>query len=187
MNPASADRATIRIRRPTAPPGEEKSAPSFRVDRPVAKLRVGLRTDSAWRSWMLIARIWDEYLRRDGATTVSVERKAMIGAAGSADRSRVEQMADAVDCAIVGLGTCGSCTSFTVADAVSVEAREKPVVAVVTAEFETHGHNMARHLGHGDLKVLVLPYPLEARPEAELREIADEYYPQVLAMLGVKP
>ena len=48
-----------------------------------------------------------------------------------------------------------------------------------------HGHNMATHLGHGDLKVLVLPYPLEARPEDELRAIADEYYPQVLELLGV--
>ena len=46
---------------------------------------------------------------------------------------------------------------------------------------------MARHLGHGDLKVLVLPYPLEARPEHELREIADTYYPTALKMLGVQP
>jgi hypothetical protein len=34
------------------------------------------------------------------------------------------------------------------------------------------------------MKILVLPYPLEALPEAELRAIADEYYPQVLELLG---
>ena len=50
-----------------------------------------------------------------------------------------------------------------------VEEHEKPVVAIVSEEFEVHGHNVARHLGHGDLKVLVLPYPLEARPDEELR------------------
>ena len=38
-----------------------------------------------------------------------------------------------------------------------------------------------------DLKILELPYPLEARPEHELREIADSFYPQVLALLGVTP
>ena len=43
-----------------------------------------------------------------------------------------------------------------------------PSIAVVTEEFATHGRNMATYLGHPDLKVLVLPYPLEARPEAEL-------------------
>ena len=54
-----------------------------------------------------------------------------------------------------------------------------------TAEFETHAHNMATYLGHPDLKVLVLPYPLEARPAEELREIAVEYYPRFLELLQV--
>jgi hypothetical protein len=45
---------------------------------------------------------------------------------------------------------------------------------------------MARFIGHSNLKVLVLPYPLEARPEDELLQIADEYYPQALALLGVQ-
>ena len=57
-------------------------------------------------------------------------------------------------------------------------------MVVVCSEFETHARNMARFLGHPDLKVLVLPYPLEARPEDELLQIADEYYPQALALLG---
>ena len=95
-----------------------------------------------------------------------------------------EDLAHAVECAIVGLGTCGSCTTFTIKDSVVVEDQQKPVVAIVTEEFEVHAHNVATHLGHGDPKVLVLPYPLEARPEAELRAIADEFYPQVLALLG---
>jgi hypothetical protein len=70
---------------------------------------------------------------------------------------------------------------------VAIEAHGLPVVAVVTEEFATHGRNMAKHLGHGDLSVLVLPYPLEARPEAELLEIAAEFYPQALTLLGVCP
>ena len=90
-----------------------------------------------------------------------------------------------MECAISGLGTCGSCTSWSVHDAVSVEKLGKPAIVAVTEEFATHGHNMAAHLGHPDLKVLVFPYPLEARPEAELLEIADEYYPKFLEMIGV--
>ena len=44
---------------------------------------------------------------------------------------------------------------------------------------------MAANAGRAGLRVHVLPYPLEARPESELRQIADEYYPQALALLGV--
>jgi methyl coenzyme M reductase subunit C-like uncharacterized protein (methanogenesis marker protein 7) len=176
---------TVIVRKPTATPAGEIPAASFDLDRPIAGVHVGIRTDSAWRSWRLIASVWDEYLRRDGARTTLVETGGMVGNKGAGDRKHIAELADGVDCAIVGLGTCGSCTTFTIKDSVAVEEREKPVVAIVTEEFEVHGHNVAKHLGHGDLKVLVLPYPLEARPEAELRAIADEFYPQVLVQLGV--
>jgi hypothetical protein len=178
---------SIWVRRPTAAPAGEISAPTFRLDRPLPGLRVGIRTDRAWRSWQLIADVWDGYLRRDGADTLLVETKSQVGVAGADDRKHIAELADAVDGAIVGLGTCGSCTTFTIKDSVMIEQHEKPVVAIVTEEFETHGHNVATHLGHRDLQLLVLPYPLEARPEDELRDIAEEYYPRVTALLGVRP
>jgi hypothetical protein len=161
------------------------SAPAFTVDRAVAGLRAGIRTDSAWRSWRLIAAVWGERLRRDGAAIVTVETHGQVGQVGFDDRKHIDEMAGVVDFGIVGLGTCGSCTSYTILDAVTLERHERPVVAIVTEEFATHGRNMAKHLGHGDLAVLVLPYPLEARPEEELRAIADEYYPRALTALGV--
>jgi len=176
---------TMLVRSLTAAPAGEVRAPVFALNRPVGGVRVGIRTDTAWRSWRLIAQVWDEYLRRDGATTTLVETGGMVGQTGANDRKHIEQLANSVECAIVGLGTCGSCTTFTIKDAVVVEAKEKPSVAIVTEEFEVHGHNVATHLGHGDLKILVLPYPLEARPEQELRAIADEFYPRVLELLGV--
>ncbi len=177
--------STIWVRRPTATPAGEHSAPSFTLDRPLAGLTVGLRTDKAWRSWQLISSVWDEYLRRDGATTISVETGAQMGQPGADDRKEIDELAHVVDCAIVGLGTCGSCTTFTIKDSVAIEDHGKPVVAMVCEEFVVHGRNVATHVGHRDLKILVLPYPLEARPEAGLRAIADEFYPQVLEMLGV--
>jgi hypothetical protein len=185
MDSAGSPAETVSVRRPTAAPAGDESAPTFRLDRPLREATIGVRTDGAWRSWRLIAAVWDEYLRRDGARTVLVETGGMVGPTGADDRKHIDELAAGVDGAIVGLGTCGSCTTFTIKDSVVVEAREKPVVAVVTEEFETHGHHVATHLGHGDLRILVLPYPLEARPEAELREIADTFYPEVLALLGV--
>ena len=49
-----------------------------------------------------------------------------------------------------------------------------------------HGHNIATHLGHGDLQGARAAVPARGatRPRS-CAQIADEYYPQVLALLGV--
>ena len=43
---------------------------------------------------------------------------------------------------------------------------------------------MAANAGRAGLRVHVLPYPLETRSEAEVRAIALEHWPLVLATLG---
>lgn len=58
--------------------------------------------------------------------------------------------------------------------------RGKTAVVVVTAEFEHLAHTMAANAGRGGLRVHVLPYPLESRPENEVREIAREHWPLLL-------
>ena len=35
-------------------------------------------------------------------------------------------------------------------------------------------------------RVLVLPYPLESRPEKEVRDIAHEYWPRLLELIGAE-
>jgi hypothetical protein len=65
-----------------------------------------------------------------------------------------------------------------------VAGRGKAAVAVVTAEFEVLAHTMAANAGRPGLRVHVLPYPLETRPEAEVRAIARDHWPLVLDTLG---
>jgi hypothetical protein len=65
-----------------------------------------------------------------------------------------------------------------------VAAEGKTAVAVVTAEFEALGHTMATNAGRPGLRVHVLPYPLDTLPEEEVRKIAREHWPTVLATLG---
>jgi len=57
-------------------------------------------------------------------------------------------------------------------------------VVVVTAEFESHGRRIAAHHGHPSLPMVVLPYPLEGRPDTEVRTIAADAYRDVLVALG---
>jgi hypothetical protein len=133
---------------------------------------------------MLIVDEWERFLRRDGAEPVQLKAGGRVGDEGAETAEAVADWAAAVDCGVSGLGTCGSCTSNSVHDAVTLEDAGKPAVVAVCDEFETHGRNMASYLGHANLKILVLPYPLEARPEDELRTIAADYYPRFLALLG---
>ena len=174
----------VTIRIPTAPRRAAEVAPTFTVDGPLAGRKVGLRHEGSWRSWMWIVEEWEQLLRADGAEPVVLEAGGRVGDEGVATRAQVAAWVDEIDCGIAGLGTCGSCTSNSVSDAVTLERAGKPAVVAVCEEFEAHGRNMARALGHGDLKHLVLPYPLENRPEKEIREIAHEYYPRFLEALG---
>jgi len=71
-----------------------------------------------------------------------------------------------------------------VLSSVRIEEKGLPAVAVVTGSFEDLAYRMREHNNHPDLNVLVLPYPLEDKAEDHLRQVAREYYPQLLKMLG---
>lgn len=54
----------------------------------------------------------------------------------------------------------------------------------MTQEFEALSHTMAANAGHGALRVLALPYPLETRSEADVRAIARDSFQALLETLG---
>ena len=61
----------------------------------------------------------------------------------------------------------------------------KPAVVVITDEFIRIAEQVAKLKGHPSLRQLVLPYPLEGRPDEEVARIAEDAYPRLLAVLGV--
>jgi hypothetical protein len=65
-----------------------------------------------------------------------------------------------------------------------VAERGTTAVVVVTQEFEALAYTMAANAGRPGLRVHGLPYPLESRSEAEVRAVAAEHWPLVLATLG---
>ena len=56
----------------------------------------------------------------------------------------------------------------------------------MTAEFEQLAHTMAANAGRVGLRVHVLPYPLETRPEDEVRAIARDHWPLLLDTIGAQ-
>ncbi|MEM9175335.1 MAG: hypothetical protein AAGC67_08865 [Myxococcota bacterium] len=70
-------------------------------------------------------------------------------------------------------------------DAVVALREGKTAVAVVTSEFEALARTMAENAGRSGLRIHVLPYPLDTRPEKEVREIARDHYRPLLRTLGL--
>ncbi len=64
-------------------------------------------------------------------------------------------------------------------------AQGKTAVAVVTEEFVPLAEIMARNMERPGLRLCVLPYPLDTRPEPEVRQIAHDFWPTLLDSLGV--
>ena len=55
---------------------------------------------------------------------------------------------------------------------------------VVTAVFANLARTAARAQAYPDLRMLVLPHPMEARPEAEVREIARARFAELMGLLA---
>jgi hypothetical protein len=147
--------------------------------------RVGLRRDRFWLSWDWITDEWARLLEADGAGTV-IWRAPV----GKGDKEAIQggeeyaEFINSIDVAISGLGNCGSCTLWAIHDAVGALDSGLPTVAVTTEHFEGLGRTLAAQRGHDNIRVKLMPYPLEGRPEDEIRGIAREHYADLLATLG---
>lgn len=57
----------------------------------------------------------------------------------------------------------------------------------MTQEFEALARSMAANAGWPGLRIHVLPYPLESRPEDEVREVAAQHWEALLATIEADP
>ena len=146
---------------------------------------VGFRVDRLWRSWDWVADEWAKAFERAGASTMLWRRfQGLDGEEGEAAGKEYEKFLEVVDIAVVGLGNCGSCTSWTIKDAITALEANRATAAMTTAHFEALGETLAAQYGHPNLRIHALPYPLDSRPEDEVRQIAREAFPALLDTLG---
>jgi hypothetical protein len=150
-------------------------------------LTVGFRIDRLWRSWDWVADQWAGALGEAGVTVAIWRRfQGLDGAEGDAHEHEFAEFLGGIDVAIVGLGNCGSCTSWTIKDAIAALEAGRPTIAVTTAHFEKLGRTLAAQYGRPALRLHVLPYPLDTRAEGDVRQIADEAFAPMLATLGAR-
>ena len=64
------------------------------------------------------------------------------------------------------------------------EREGKPATVVVTGVFANLARTAARAQGVPAMRMLVLPHPMEARPEAEVRALAHARFAELIALLA---
>ena len=98
----------------------------------------------------------------------------------------LDEFLDAIDIAVVGLGNCGSCTGWTIRDALAAAEKGLPTTAVCTEVFEELGRNLARRGGRSGLRMHILPYPLNEKLKEDVDPIAYEHLAGMMRTMGVR-
>lgn len=175
--------APIKILDPTARRADD-NASSGPDAGPLAGKRIGFRLDQIWRCWDWISEDWAARFREAGAEVSYWRSTNRSGEEGEEQSSSLRDWLKTIDVAVVGLANCGSCTGWTIRDAIAAANTGLPTVAVATSNFEGFAHELARRGGRSGLRVHVLPYPLNELSQEEVLPVAEAYFPGLLEVMG---
>jgi hypothetical protein len=151
---------------------------------PLKGRTIGLKTDEFWYSWDWVAEEWARLLEADGARTVTWREPMPQGVSTPLSVEDFDQFANEVDAIVTGLANCGSCTFVAVRGGMAGLERGFPTVFVATEHFERLARVLTGESGWSDIRMTILPYPLEGLPEQEIRQIARDAYPMLLQSMG---
>jgi hypothetical protein len=148
--------------------------------------RIGFRVDRMWRAWDWISELWADKFRAAGASVSFWRSGGRSGGEGERMDRELKAFLTTIDIVIVGLANCGSCTSWTVRDAIAAANAGLPTTAVATANFESFAHEIAGRGGRSGLRVHVLPYPLNERLRDEVTAIGEAHFYPLLGTMGAR-
>ncbi|HEX7871765.1 MAG TPA: hypothetical protein VF475_02565 [Sphingobium sp.] len=168
---------------PTARRADDITSPGPDAGSLVGK-RVGFRLDRMWRAWDWISELWAEKFREAGAEVVFWRSGGRSGDEGERHAADFEAFLNSIDVAVVGLANCGSCTGWTVRDAIQAANHGLPTTAIATQNFETFAHEIAARGGRSGLRVHVLPYPLNEQRKEGVLPIGEAHFLPALATMG---
>jgi hypothetical protein len=165
-----------------------ESADGLRDNGPdVGSLRgktIGLKTDEFWFAWDWVAEEWAAALKADGADCVIWRESMPQGVRTPLSVAAFDEFTGSVDAVVTGLANCGSCTFVAIRAGMAALERGYPTVFVATEHFERLSRVLTEEAGWSDIRMAILPYPLEGLPEGEIRQIARDSYPALLMSMG---
>jgi hypothetical protein len=177
--------ALIKFLDPTARRADDNASPGPDAGLLAGK-RIGFRLDQIWRCWDWISEDWAENFRAAGAEVSFWRSTNRSGEEGEEQNRSLQEWLKTIDVAVSGLANCGSCTGWTIRDAIAAANTGIPTVAVATRNFEQFAHELAKRGGRSGLRVHVLPYPLNELSRDEVTPVAKAYYAGLLDVMGAR-
>jgi hypothetical protein len=135
-------------------------------------LRLAILDNSKWNA--------NKILR---ASTAALEQTIKFGAVNyyvkhsfskDAAPELIEEIAANNDLVLTAIGDCGSCCSCCIRDAVSLEMRGIPAVAIITTEFVRETELTRHAIGMEGLVPAVIDHPVSSITQAEVEARAAE-------------
>jgi hypothetical protein len=151
---------------------------------PLAGKRIGIRRDNIWRAWDWISELWAAKFRAAGAEVSFWRCFGRSGEEGERMERELAAWLATLDVAVVGLANCGSCTGWTIRDAITAANAGLPTTAVATKNFEAFAHTIARRGGRSGLRVHVLPYPLNEQEREVVDAVGESHFAGLLEVMG---
>jgi hypothetical protein len=119
----------------------------------------------------LLRHVGDLLEARYGVSELPMSRKLVYSR--PADPELLDELARTYEFVVTGVGACGSCTSGCVRDAVDLEARGIPTVAIHTEVFMNSAIAHTAAFGRPDLRFVSVEHPIAAITDGELRDRAE--------------
>lgn len=144
-------------------------------------LAVGLVENGKWNACALLqavrGRLMERFQMREGPLRGKLHYNRDLN-----EEERAALSGEA-DVALAAIGDCGSCTSYTVHDALVLEGLGVPTVAIVTEPFVPLAESLAASLGTPDIRIASIGHPLYGVNDDELAQRADQVLEGILAAL----
>lgn len=175
----------IKVLDPTAKRMDDVASPGPDAGVLVGK-RIGIRLDQIWRAWDWVSEVWADRFRAAGAEVVFWRSGGRSGDEGERMDREYRAFLKTIDVAVVGLANCGSCTGWTIRDAVTAANAGLPTTVIATANFEDFAHELAARGGRSGLRVHVLPYPLNENARDDVTAVGAAHFDGALATMGAR-
>jgi hypothetical protein len=173
---APAAHPTIRVYLPDSAPGPELSTLAT-SPASLAGLRIAVLDNGKPNAATVMTRAAETLAARTGATVALVTKKGPQGLSANAAIPVAPDVFDRVvaeaDVVITGAADCGSCTAYSVHDAIELEKAGRPAVVVTTTRFEPIAATLSESFGLAETRRLVLPHPIGGTDEPTLHQWAD--------------
>lgn len=153
------------------------ATPTARRLSDLSGVRLGLLDNSKTNAAKFLQMVADILVERYGVEEVSMFRKEALSK--PARPEVIDELVKWADCAVTGIGDCGSCSTNSIHDGIEIEKRGIPCVAVATDAFRPGLDALTEMRGMPDYQFAIVPHPLGVLFDEELRQRAELAAPEV--------